>query len=78
MSKRYKESYPSGDDVNNILESRKELIRIVRQLRSMLAEVSWYMTHNFGCDVEQTDCCTCGKSETKRRARRLYDETANL
>jgi len=46
----------------------------LKVLLNLMAEMSWYLDHKFGCEVDQTDFCTCGMSELKKRAKKVYDE----
>ena len=45
-----------------------------KELKTVIAEASWYMDHYFGCEVEQTDFCTCGMTEAKTKLRKAYEE----
>lgn len=78
MKELTKEPYRSGPDSRNIPKSREELLRIIKQLRESLGEVSFYMDHLFGCEEYYTDVCTCGKVRVMDSARKIHKETQYL
>ena len=42
--------------------------------KKAIAEAWWYLEHYFGCEIDQTDFCTCGLREAKIELKKVYEE----
>lgn len=44
------------------------------KLKETLSDASWYLQHLLGCEIDQTDFCTCEMREAKINLRKAYEE----
>jgi hypothetical protein len=56
------------------VEERNAVIKLMHTI----LDFDPYRSHDFGCEINQCDVCTCGLTQVRNRLREAYEECRNL